>query len=125
MVASPDMVDASSLPTIFAQLIWKAHLSCDCVYGAHIDPLLRKVVAFGINQHREHNKYKARLPGNTLHNILDLIIMAPQTQKQWTVSIGQGFKGLKLDTEAPVPEPRENEVLVKCECNLPCSNSEI
>lgn len=51
--------------------------------------------------------------------------MAPQTQKQWTVSIGQGFKGLKLDKEAPVPEPRENEVLVKCEWNLAYSGLEI
>ena len=38
----------------------------------------------------------------------------PSTQKQWTVAELNGFDGLKLATDAPVPQVGENEVLVKC-----------
>src|SRR2546421_24939 len=40
--------------------------------------------------------------------------MTPSTQKQWTVTVGGGFEGLNLDTNAPVPTPGNREVLVKC-----------
>ena len=39
----------------------------------------------------------------------------PSTQKQWTVAELTGFDGLKLATDAPVPQIGENDVLVKCE----------
>jgi hypothetical protein len=38
----------------------------------------------------------------------------PSTQKQWTVAELTGFDGLKLATDAPVPQVGENDVLVKC-----------
>jgi hypothetical protein len=38
----------------------------------------------------------------------------PSTQKQWTVAELNGFDGLKLATDAPVPQVGENDVLVKC-----------
>ena len=38
----------------------------------------------------------------------------PSTQKQWTVAELNGFDGLKLATDAPVPSAGENDVLVKC-----------
>jgi hypothetical protein len=38
----------------------------------------------------------------------------PSTQKQWTVAELTGFDGLKLATDAPVPQIGENDVLVKC-----------
>ncbi|GEQ43630.1 hypothetical protein TH6N_22560 [Tetragenococcus halophilus] len=38
----------------------------------------------------------------------------PSTQKQWTVAELNGFDGLKLATDAPVPKVGENDVLVKC-----------
>lgn len=50
----------------------------------------------------------------------------PSTQKQWTVAELNGFDGLKLATDAPVPKVGENDVLVKCmfldtskDCYLP------
>lgn len=37
----------------------------------------------------------------------------PSTQKQWTVADTNGFDGLKLATDAPVPKIGEKDVLVK------------
>lgn len=39
----------------------------------------------------------------------------PSTQKQWKVTELNGFDGLKLDNDAPVPQIGEKDVLVKCE----------
>jgi hypothetical protein len=39
----------------------------------------------------------------------------PSTQKQWKVTELTGFDGLKLATDAPVPQIGEKDVLVKCE----------
>ena len=39
----------------------------------------------------------------------------PSTQKQWTVAdTKSGFDGLKLATDAAVPQIGEKDVLVKC-----------
>ncbi|KUJ16218.1 NAD(P)-binding protein [Mollisia scopiformis] len=40
-------------------------------------------------------------------------ISIPRTQKQWTVEGLNGLESLKLNMEAPVPEPSDYEVLVK------------
>lgn len=37
----------------------------------------------------------------------------PKTNKAWTVEGKNGFDSLKLNTDAPVPEPSDYEVLVK------------
>lgn len=38
----------------------------------------------------------------------------PSTMKQWTVADTNGFDGLKLATDAPIPQIGEKDVLVKC-----------
>lgn len=38
----------------------------------------------------------------------------PSTQKQWTVDSMTGFDGLKLATDAPIPQVGDKDVLVKC-----------
>lgn len=37
----------------------------------------------------------------------------PKTHKAWTVEGKDGFESLKLNKEAPVPQPSDYEVLVK------------
>jgi hypothetical protein len=49
----------------------------------------------------------------------------PSTQKQWKVTELTGFDGLKLATDAPVPQIGEKDVLVKCEFSQPRQYSSI
>lgn len=37
----------------------------------------------------------------------------PKTNKAWTVQGKNGFESLKLNTDTPVPQPSDYEVLVK------------
>lgn len=37
----------------------------------------------------------------------------PKTNKAWTVEGKDGFESLKLNSDAPVPQPSDHEVLVK------------
>jgi hypothetical protein len=47
------------------------------------------------------------------------LLMAPQTQKQWTVQgIAKDFSNLTLNKEAAIPELGDHDVLVKCENDL-------